>query len=92
MIHVPPPAFGSSSHLHLGGWQSRRDRAGRTGCPPRRDNRTGRGREKRGKESGAEESRNINGSVYPVSVLLAGGRGTMHSQDTSQVLCLLSGT
>lgn len=38
-----------------------------------------------------EKSRNINGSVYPVSVLL-GGHGTMHSHDTPKVLCLLSGT
>lgn len=75
MIHVPPSAFGSSSHLHLVGWQSRRDRAGRTGCPPWRDNRTGRGQEKSGKESRAETSRNINGSVYPVSVLLGDTRG-----------------
>lgn len=79
MIHVPfpphPPllsVFGSSPHLHLVGWQSRRDRAGRTGRPPRQDNRTGRGQEERGKESRAEKSRNINGSVYPVSVLLGG--------------------
>lgn len=73
MIHVPPSAFGSSSHLHLAGWQGGRDR---TGCPPRQDNRTGRGKEKRGEYSRVEgrgAQRNINGSVYPVSVL-PGGR------------------
>lgn len=91
MIHVPPSAFGSSSHLHLVGWQSRRDRAGRTGCPPRRDNRTGKGQERSGKESRAEKSRNINGSVYPVSVSLGGTRDRA-LRDTSQVLCLPGAT
>lgn len=33
------------------GWQSRRDRAGRTGCPPRRDNRTGRGQRGAGRRA-----------------------------------------
>lgn len=51
MIHVPPSAFGLSSHLHLAGWQGGRDR---TGCPPRQDNRTGRGKEKRCKWSREE--------------------------------------
>lgn len=44
--HLPPSTVGSSSHLRLTGWQGGRDR---TGCPLRQDNRTGRGKEKRGK-------------------------------------------
>lgn len=63
MIHVPPSAFGLSSHFHLLGWQGRRDR---TGCPPRQNNRTGRGKESRGdwrREESRGAQRNINGSV-----------------------------